>query len=405
MRIRLDIAYAGAGFHGWAAQPAQRTVQGELEVALAAVLREPVALTVAGRTDAGVHATGQVAHCDLSEQAWTALPGRSSREPGVALVRAVNAVLARRHSLWERGAGNGGDVLGSGGGLSASEVSVSAADSPSLQGVSSSSSPSSPSSLSELPSPPSLPSLLDLPSLSNPSSPSSSSSPSNSSNSLVSPRPSRDSISARAGASASPAAHMLRVHSPRGYSDVIVRAATAVPDSFDARFSALWRQYSYQIADSVTVWNPLAPDALWLDQELDVEAMNRSGEALLGEHDFLSFCKPRPRASTVRTLHQLSCERLSDGGINVRVRADAFCHSQVRSLVGALIEVGRGVRPESWPAQLLRAPSRLQAAPVAPAHPLTLEEIGYPPPGDYAAQAARARVYRGTDELAESRGI
>lgn len=59
--VRLDIEYDGAGFRGWAAQPGLRTVQGELEAALATVLREPVQLTVAGRTDTGVHALGQVA--------------------------------------------------------------------------------------------------------------------------------------------------------------------------------------------------------------------------------------------------------------------------------------------------------------------------------------------------------
>ncbi|MEX0972227.1 MAG: tRNA pseudouridine(38-40) synthase TruA [Solirubrobacterales bacterium] len=59
--VRLDIEYDGSGFRGWATQPGLRTVQGELEAALATVLREPVQLTVAGRTDAGVHALGQVA--------------------------------------------------------------------------------------------------------------------------------------------------------------------------------------------------------------------------------------------------------------------------------------------------------------------------------------------------------
>ena len=59
--VRLELEYDGAGFRGWAAQPGLRTVQGELEAALATVLREPVQLTVAGRTDTGVHALGQVA--------------------------------------------------------------------------------------------------------------------------------------------------------------------------------------------------------------------------------------------------------------------------------------------------------------------------------------------------------
>ena len=64
-KVRLDLEYDGSGFRGWAAQPGQRTVQGELEAALATVLREEVQLTVAGRTDTGVHALGQVASFEM----------------------------------------------------------------------------------------------------------------------------------------------------------------------------------------------------------------------------------------------------------------------------------------------------------------------------------------------------
>ncbi|MBA2390279.1 MAG: tRNA pseudouridine(38-40) synthase TruA [Geodermatophilaceae bacterium] len=70
VRLRADLAYDGTGFAGWAAQPGQRTVQGAVEAALSTVLRIPVHLTVAGRTDAGVHASGQVAHCDVPAQVW-----------------------------------------------------------------------------------------------------------------------------------------------------------------------------------------------------------------------------------------------------------------------------------------------------------------------------------------------
>ncbi|MGZ4547283.1 MAG: tRNA pseudouridine(38-40) synthase TruA, partial [Blastococcus sp.] len=66
----MAVSYDGTALHGWARQPAQRTVQGDLEEALSIVLRCPVDLTVAGRTDAGVHATGQVAHCDVPRDAW-----------------------------------------------------------------------------------------------------------------------------------------------------------------------------------------------------------------------------------------------------------------------------------------------------------------------------------------------
>src|SRR5882672_5259895 len=71
VRLRLDISYDGTGFAGWAVQPEQRTVAGVLTSALESVLRLPaVVLTVAGRTDSGVHATGQVAHLDVPSETW-----------------------------------------------------------------------------------------------------------------------------------------------------------------------------------------------------------------------------------------------------------------------------------------------------------------------------------------------
>lgn len=99
MRLRLDIAYDGAAFSGWARQPGLRTVQGALEAALATVFTrwgEPPLLTVAGRTDAGVHATGQVAHLDLSAAQWDALSAKrgSGRSPLDGLVKRVNGIAA-----------------------------------------------------------------------------------------------------------------------------------------------------------------------------------------------------------------------------------------------------------------------------------------------------------------------
>ena len=68
LRFRIDFSYDGANFSGWARQPDQRTIQGEMESALSGLTRNKVELVVAGRTDAGVHATSQVAHCDLPER-------------------------------------------------------------------------------------------------------------------------------------------------------------------------------------------------------------------------------------------------------------------------------------------------------------------------------------------------
>lgn len=106
--MRLDIAYDGTGFTGWAKQPGIRTVQGELEGALATVFRRdgpPPLLTVAGRTDAGVHATGQVAHLDLTsaQLAHLAAPhGRGSKpqEPTTALAKRLNGIAGLKSDVY-----------------------------------------------------------------------------------------------------------------------------------------------------------------------------------------------------------------------------------------------------------------------------------------------------------------
>ena len=91
-RLRLDLGYDGTDFRGWAAQPGLRTVQGELEAALAMASREEIATTDAGRTDAGVHARNQVCLADVSEDAWARLSPRG----GAAVDEAVAASIVRR---------------------------------------------------------------------------------------------------------------------------------------------------------------------------------------------------------------------------------------------------------------------------------------------------------------------
>lgn len=278
-RIRLDLSYDGTGFAGWAAQPGLRTVQGTLEGALGTVLRcPPPRLTVAGRTDAGVHARGQVAHVDLAPEAWEAVRGRMSGPPGEVLVRRLAGVL-----------------------------------------------------------PP----------------------------------------------------------------DVVVHAAAPAPDGFDARFSALHRRYAYRLADHVAAVDPLRRTHVVRHRlPLDAVAMSEAAAVLVGRHDFAAFCRPRPGATTIRTLQVLDVSRPQHGpdeGLVVAVvQADAFCHSMVRALVGALVAVGEGRRGAQWPRELLEGRERHAA--VAPAHGLTLEEVAYPADAQLAERAGATRARRRAEE-------
>jgi len=95
LRIRFDFGYDGTAFSGWAMQPGKRTVETELSHALTLILRapRPVRLVVAGRTDAGVHARGAVAHADVDPAGWALLPGRSARSPAESALARLNGVL------------------------------------------------------------------------------------------------------------------------------------------------------------------------------------------------------------------------------------------------------------------------------------------------------------------------
>ena len=262
MRVRIDLGYDGTAFGGWAAQPGRRTVQGELERALAVLDPAAPRLTVAGRTDAGVHARGQVAHADLA--------------PAVARDR----LLLRR-----------------------------------LNGL--------------------------LP------------------------------------------------------EDVRVRAVAEAPAGFDARFSALARTYRYRVADGPQLADPLRrAEVLAWPRPLDVAAMAAACPPMLGEHDFAAFCKRREGATTVRALLALHWAREEGGLAVLTITADAFCHSMVRSLVGAFLAVGEGRRPPEWPASLLGLGTRAGDVVVAPPHGLVLERVDYPPDAELLARQAVTRNVR-----------
>jgi tRNA pseudouridine38-40 synthase len=176
--------------------------------------------------------------------------------------------------------------------------------------------------------------------------------------------------------------------------DVRVVAVTQVPDTFDARFGALWRRYVYRISDAEGGIEPLQRrQVLAWRRPLDVAAMAAAAAPLVGLHDFVAFCRRREGASTIRTLEALDIIRTPDE-IVCTVQADAFCRSMVRSLVGALIAVGEGRRPVGWPAELLSLDTRCDDVGVAPAHGLTLVEVRYPPDDLLHVRAEQARAKR-----------
>ena len=122
--------------------------------------------------------------------------------------------------------------------------------------------------------------------------------------------------------------------------------------------------------------------------------MARSAAGLLGEHDFAAFCRPREGATTVRRLLDLRWEREEPDLLVATVRADAFCHSMVRALVGAALAVGDGRRPADWPAQVLAGRTRVPDVQVVPARGLTLEEVAYAADEELAERAASTRRRR-----------
>ena len=177
--------------------------------------------------------------------------------------------------------------------------------------------------------------------------------------------------------------------------DVRVRDVRAAPAGFDARFSATRRRYEYRIVDDPASADPLRRRfVLAWPRPLDATAMADAATALVGLHDFAAFCRRREGATTVRALERLDVARDAGGELVCTVVADAFCHSMVRSLVGALLAVGEGRREPAWPAALLAREERASDVSVAPPHGLTLVEVGYPPDDELAARAETTRARR-----------
>jgi tRNA pseudouridine38-40 synthase len=165
--------------------------------------------------------------------------------------------------------------------------------------------------------------------------------------------------------------------------EIAVSEATEVPESFDARFSARWRRYRYSVVNSVWV-DPQVARFVWHSEgHLDVAPMTQAARSFVGQHDFSAFCRRTPPApgwperSRVRNL--LEFDVLADGPnrLDFWVAASSFCHHQVRSMVGTLVEVGQGSRSVASVAEALQSRDRQQCGRVAPAHGLTLWEVGY----------------------------
>ncbi|MDQ0644549.1 tRNA pseudouridine(38-40) synthase TruA [Microbacterium murale] len=280
MRIRLDIAYDGTHFRGWAKQPQLRTVQGTLEAALARIVGSDVQFVVAGRTDAGVHAAGQVAHVDLDDEQWSRIEarhGRAARDPAGSVAGRIRGVLG-------------------------------------------------------------------------------------------------------------------------AYSDVTVHHSSIAPEGFDARFSAVWRRYRYRIADDVAGYDPARRfDTTSVRGELEIQAMDAAAQSLIGLHDFAAYCKPREGATTIRTLLDYRWRRDADGVLVAEVKADAFCHSMVRALVGGCVAVGEQRLDVSDLVLLRDALERTSEFKVLAARGLTLTEVGYPADDLLAARAEQTRARRDGD--------
>ena len=164
---------------------------------------------------------------------------------------------------------------------------------------------------------------------------------------------------------------------------IAVTNAQWVDEHFDARRSATWRRYKY------TVWNDAQPNPMLLDRAwhvwrpLSVQLMNLASDAIIGEHNFAAFCrKPdtpegEPEASMNRYVFNATWRDEGEGMVVFEIRANAFCHQMVRSLVGFLVDVGLGKRPASDTRAVMLAGNRNHGSPVAPPQGLVLWDVGY----------------------------
>ena len=170
---------------------------------------------------------------------------------------------------------------------------------------------------------------------------------------------------------------MLAALNARLPEDVAALSAEEVPNDFHARYSARWRRYRYRYLDRLSrpalergrCWQVRGP--------LDVDAMSRAARALIGKHDWTTYCSAsEPPDARVREMRSAQVTRRGDG-IELELVAEGFLRGLARSIAGALAEVGRGKQPPEWVGKILRARDRRQAPRTAPAGGLTLMEVIY----------------------------
>ena len=156
-----------------------------------------------------------------------------------------------------------------------------------------------------------------------------------------------------------------------------VRDAAVVSYGFSARFSARERTYVYAILNRPDRSALLARRAYHVYRALDLDAMQEAARALIGTHDFRSFCGTLPDGgNTVRTVRSLTLERRG-AFIRVQIAADGFLHRMVRTVVGTLVECGSGRREPASLAAVIAARDRSAAGLTAPAHGLYLAGVKY----------------------------
>ena len=166
----------------------------------------------------------------------------------------------------------------------------------------------------------------------------------------------------------------LNAHLPK---DVSVLTAEVAPDGFHARYSARWRRYRYRYLDR-RARPALERGRCWhIGVPLDVDAMSGAANALVGKHDWTSYCSAsEPPAGRVREMRSAKVARRGDF-VELELVAEGFLRGLARSIAGALADVGRGRKPPEWVGEVLRARDRRLAARTAPAGGLTLVEVIY----------------------------